>query len=274
VVSDRELLPALHTTPAAALAASEGLMRAWHGRGHLRYAVTPRFSLSCSDAMLEACQALLAGPGRPFFTTHLNENPDEIRAVAGRFPWARDYLDTYDRFALVGERSVFAHNVHPTEPELERLGAARATVAHCASSNAFLGSGLFPMRRHREHGVRLALGTDVGAGTSFSLLNEGLQAYVGQMLRPDGDHLGPADLLWLATRAGAEALEIGDEVGDLQPGRSADLVVVQPPAGSTLEVVLADAPSAEAALGAVFALAREESVAEVRVAGRVVGPPT
>jgi len=208
-----------------------------------------------------------------FLTSHLNENPDEIRAVAARFPWARDYLDTYDRFGLVGERSVFAHDVHPTEPELERLAAARAVIAHCPSSNAFLGSGLFPLRRHREHGVRVALGTDVGAGTAFSLFNEGLQAYLGQMLRTDGERLGPADLLWLATRAGAEALGLGDEVGDLAPGRSADLVVVQPPAGSTLEAVLADSPSAEAALGAVFTLAREASVAEVRVAGRVVAAP-
>ena len=273
VVSDRELLPALHATPAAAHAASAALMAAWHGRGRLRYAVTPRFSLSCTEEMLEGCRAVLGREDGAFLTSHLNENPDEIRAVAARFPWARDYLDTYDRFGLVGERSVFAHDVHPTEPELERLAATRAVVAHCPSSNAFLGSGLFPLRRHREHGVRIALGTDVGAGTAFSLFNEGLQAYLGQMLRTDGERLGPADLLWLATRAGAEALGLGDEVGDLAPGRSADLVVVQPPAGSTLEAVLADSPSAEAALGAVFTLARETSVAEVRVAGRVVAAP-
>jgi guanine deaminase len=270
VVSDRELLPELHVTPEEAHAASEALMRRWHGRGHLRYAVTPRFSLSCSDGMLEACEAVFEDASRPYFTSHINENPDEVRVVAGLFPWARDYLDTYERFDLVGERSVFAHDVHPSSSELERLGAARAAIAHCPSSNAFLGSGLFPMRRHREHGVRVALGTDVGAGTAFSLFNEGLQAYLGQMLHPEGLELGPAELLYLATRAGAEALGLGDEIGDLSPGRSADIVVIQPPPGSTLEAVLARSPSPEAALGSIFTLAREVSVVQVRVAGRVV----
>ncbi|MBA3907917.1 MAG: guanine deaminase [Pseudonocardiales bacterium] len=269
VVSDRELLPALHRTPEQAYEASEMLMRRWHGRGRLRYAVTPRFSLSCSDGMLEACEAVLRAHEQLFFTSHLNENPDEVKAVAGLFPWARDYLDTYERFSLVGERSVFAHDVHVSDDELRRLGAAGASIAHCPSSNAFLGSGLFPMRRHLEHGVRVALGTDVGAGTSFSLFNEGLSAYLGQMLRPDGQRLGPVELLYLATRAGAEALEL-QEVGDLTPGRSADVIVIRPPEGGTLQAVLRRSPSPEARLGAIFTLAGEASVDEVRIAGRVV----
>jgi guanine deaminase len=270
VVSDRELLPELHRSPDEAYEASSALMRAWHGRGRLRYAVTPRFSLSCSDAMLEACEAVMGEGERVFFTSHLNENPDEIRLVTELFPWSRDYLDTYERFSLVGERSVFAHDVHATDDELRRLGAARAGIAHCPSSNAFLGSGLFPMKRHLDHGVRVALGTDVGAGTAFSLFNEGLSAYLGQMLHPDGQRLGPVELLYLATRAGADVLGLGDVVGDLSPGKSADLIVVCPPEGSTVRAVLEHSPSAEASLGAIFTLAREVSVTEVRVAGEVV----
>lgn len=270
VVSDRELLPELHRTPEQAYDDSETLMRRWHGRGRLRYAVTPRFSLSCTDGMLESCEAVLGAGERLFFTSHLNENPEEIRVVAGLFPWARDYLDTYERFGLVGERSVFAHDVHATDAELRRLGAAGAGISHCPSSNAFLGSGLFPMSRHLEYGVRVALGTDVGAGTAFSLFNEGLMAYLGQMLRPDGRRLGPADLLYLATRAGAEMLALGDEVGDFTPGKSADTVLIRPPEGSTLRAVLRHSPSPEASLGAIFTLAREVSVVEVRVAGEVV----
>jgi guanine deaminase len=128
------------------------------------------------------------------------------------------------------------------------------------------------MRRHRQHGVRFALGTDVGAGTGLSLFKEGLMAYHVQMVRAEGHLIGPAHLLHLATRAGADALGLGDEVGDLAPGRSADLVLVRPPAGGTLETVLAHSPSPEATLGALFTLAREDSVAEVRVAGeRVFG---
>jgi guanine deaminase len=182
-------------------------------------------------------------------------------------------LETYERFDLLGSRSVFAHNVHPTDDELRRLGSAGACVAHCPSSNAFLGSGLFPMRRHVEAGVRVALGSDVGAGTGFGVLKEGLMAYSMQMLLSgEGVHLGPAELLWLATGAGAAALGLADEVGDFSVGKSADFVLVRPPAGSTLAAVLARAESMEEALGAVFTLAREESIAEVRVAGEVVWP--
>lgn len=267
VVSDRNLLPALHVTPDEAYEASRRLLERWHNRGRLRYAVTPRFSGSCSDAMLEACGAL---PGDLTVTTHVNESVAEVRAVAERFPWSRDYLETYERFGLVGPTSVLAHDVHVTDDELRRLAAARASVAHCPASNAFLGSGAFPMRRHLEHGVRFALGTDVGAGTGFSLLKEGLVSYQVQRLLPDGCLLRPEHLLYLATMGGAEALGLADTVGDLTPGKSADYVLVHPPPGGILDTVLRRAVSPEEALGAVFTLAREESVGEVRLAGEPV----
>jgi guanine deaminase len=151
-----------------------------------------------------------------------------------------------------------------------RLAGADASIAHCPSSNAFLASGIFAMARHCAHGVRFGLGTDVGAGTGLSLFKEGLMAYHVQMVRAEGELIGPAHLLYLATRAGAEALGLGDEIGDLSPGCSADFVLVRPPVGGTLHGVLAQSPSAEATLGAVFTLAREECVAEVRVAGEPV----
>ena len=267
VVSDRNLLPALHLTPDEAYEASRRLLERWHDRGRLRYAVTPRFSISCSEAMLEACAAL---PGDLTVTTHINESAAEVRAVAELFPWSRDYLETYERFGLVGPASVLAHDVHVTDDELGRLAAAGASVANCPASNAFLGGGAFPMRRHLEHGVRFALGTDVGAGTGLSLLKEGLTSYLVQRLRPNGFRLRPEHLLYLTTRAGAEALGLADTVGDLSPGKSADYVLVRPPPGGTLDVVLRRADSPEDALGAVFTLAREESVAEVRLAGEPV----
>jgi guanine deaminase len=270
VVSDRELRPDLHLTPAQALAATEALIDRWHGHGRLRYAVTPRFALSCSDAMLGACEAALGLREGLFVTSHINENAAEVEAVSRLFPWARDYLSTYERFSLVGPRSVFAHNVHAGDGELTRLAGAGASVAHCASSNAFLGSGLFPMRRHLEHGVRIALGTDIGAGTSFSMFNEGLSAYEGQRLKSDGQALGPVELLYLATRAGAQALGLDDKVGDLRPGKSADLIAIRPPRHSTLEAVLRTEPTPESQLGAIITLARETSVEQVRVAGAVV----
>jgi guanine deaminase len=270
VVSDRNLLDALHVSPERAHADSLGLIERWHGRGRLRCAVMPRFSVSCTEGMLEACGSLLDGRPDLLFSTHVNESREEVEKVAELFPWSRDYLETYERFGLIADRSVLAHDVHPSGVELARLAAARASVAHCPSSNGFLGSGIFPMRRHHEAGVRFALGTDVGAGTGLSVLKEGLMAYHGQMVRPDGLACGPAHLLHLATAAGAAALGLEDEIGDLRPGRSADLVLIRPPRGSTLETVLRHSPSAEATLGALFTLAREESVARVWVGGEVV----
>lgn len=266
VLGDRLLRPELEVGPEGCYRESERLLRRWHGQGRLRYAVTPRFALSCSEGVLEAAGELLRRFPEARFQTHLNESPAEIAQVSELFPWARDYLETYERFGLVGARSVFAHNVHTSDDELSRLGAARAAVAHCPSSNMFIGSGLFPLRRHLAHGVRVALGSDVGGGTGFSLFKEGLMSYQGQMLRPDGQRLGPAELLYLATRAGALALGL-ESLGDLSVGRQADLLLLRPPEDSTLAEVLAQSPSAEASLGALFTLAREESVREVFVAG-------
>jgi guanine deaminase len=272
VVSDRHLRPELHRTPQEAYDAGRELAARWHGRGRLRYAVTPRFSLSCSEPMLESCEALASELGDPLVTTHVNESAEEVRRVGELFPSARDYLETYERAGLVGPSTVLAHDVHVTDDELARLATARAAIANCPSSNAFLGSGIFPMRRHLDAGVRFALGTDVGAGTNPSVLGECLASHQAQMVAPASIRLHPAHLLWLATAAGARALGLGDEVGDLTPGKQADFVLIRPPHESTLAKVLIRSESAEDALGAVIALAREESVVEVRVAGERVAP--
>ena len=272
VAADRNLLPELHLAADAFHEQARRLIERWHGRGLVRYAVSPRFAVSCSEELLEACGALGGEAHGLLVTTHLNETAEEIALVHDLFPWAADYLEAYERYGLVGERSVFAHDVQPHERELERLAVAGAAVAHCPSSNAFLGSGLFPLRRHLSHGVRVGLGTDVGAGTGFSMLKEGLTAYEMQMLSDQGYLLGPDHLLYLATAAGASALGLSVEVGDLSVGKSADYVLVSPPRGSTLATVLERAESFEAILGALFTLAREESIAEVRVQGRTVWP--
>ena len=203
MVSDRNLRDDLEVTPDEAYERSRELRERWHGRGRLRYAVTPRFSVSCTEAMLDACRALLDEAPTTLFTTHVNESLGEIDFVHRLFPKARDYVDTYERAGLLRECSVLAHNVHVSDGELKRLASARTAVAHCPSSNAFLASGIFPMARHIAHGVRFGMGTDVGAGTGLSMLKEGLVAYHVQMIRDQGQMLGPAKLLHLATAAGA-----------------------------------------------------------------------
>lgn len=268
VVSDRGLPEPLLTTPDAAYDEARALADRWHGRGRLRYAVTPRFSYSASDDVLDACAAVLKDVPGSWFTSHVNENPAEVAEVTRLFVGAAHYVGTYDRHGLVGESTVLAHNVHPTDEELDVLGGRRASVSHCPTSNSALGSGLFPMRRHVEHGVRVALGSDVGAGTGFSLFKEGLQAsFMQALLGREGHPLTAAHLLHLATRSGALALGLGDEVGDLSVGRQFDAVLVRPMAGDPLDVGLRHATSPEDALAKVFALGGDADLAGVWVSG-------
>jgi guanine deaminase len=276
VLSDQNLRPELHQTPERAYRESSLLIQRFHLRsqeqrsGRSRYAVTPRFALSTSEAMLEVCQTLLREHDGLLLQTHLNENRREIAEVARCFPWASDYLAVYEKFGLSGPNAVMAHNVHPTDPELDRLGASGTSVAHCPSSNAALGSGLFPLKRHIQAGVHCALGTDVGGGTGFGMLKEGLQAYLLQRISPDHMLLDAGQMLYLATRAGAESLGLSHETGDFCAGKSADFVYLRPPADSPLAAVLERKQSSEQVLAAIFTLAGVESVREVRVEGSIV----
>ena len=269
-MSDRQLRPELHQTPEGAYRDSTDLIRCFHRRGRLLYAVTPRFALSTSEAMLEVCQTLRKEHEELRFQTHLNENVREIAEVAGLFPWAPDYLAVYERFGFGGRGAVMAHNVHPTASELERLAASDTPVAHCPCSNAALGSGLFALRRHLKAGVRVALGTDVGGGTGFGILKEALQAYLLQRVAPEGALLGAAQMLYLTTRAGAEALGLEDEIGDFQVGKAADVIYIRPPDDAPLSAVLDRIETPEEALAAIFTLAGAESIKEVRVQGAIV----
>ncbi|PWT98762.1 MAG: guanine deaminase, partial [Terriglobia bacterium] len=270
VLADRRLRPELHQMPEVAYRDSVALIRCYHGRRRLLYAVTPRFALSTSEAMLEVCQTLQREHSGLRFQTHINENLDEIAEVAKLFPWAGDYLAVYERYGLAGPASVFAHNVHAHNEEIGRLAAAGAAVSHCPCSNAALGSGIFPMRRHIEAGVRCALGTDVGGGIGFGLLKEALHAYLVQRVAPDGFPLEPAHLLYLATRAGAEALGLAEHIGDFQPDKAADFVYLRPPQDSPLAAVVEQTEEPERVLAALFTLAGQESVCQVRVEGSIV----
>jgi guanine deaminase len=271
VVGDRMLRPELHTSAQRAYDQARTLARRWHQQGRARYAVTPRFSLSCTDELLESCSAVANDTEGCWFTSHINENPAEIAKVRELFGCG--YLDSYDRHDLVGPRSVFAHNVHPTDAELKLLAATGASVAHCPTSNAALGSGLFPLDRHLAGGVRVALGSDVGAGTGFSLFKEGLQAYFLQRLRgPEGVPMTSAHLLHLATSAGADALGLRDQVGDLEVGKRFDAVWLDPTPGTPLAIGLRHADGPADALAKAFALATPHDVRGVWVDGdRVKG---
>ena len=270
VLSDRHLRPELHQSPEAAYRDSKALIDCFHGKQRLGYAVTPRFALSASEGILEVCQSLLRETSGLRFQTHINEQRGEIARVLEVFPWAKDYLAVYERFDLIGQRAVLAHNVHATQDELTRLAVGGASIAHCPCSNASLGSGIFPMRRHLEAGVHFSLGSDSGGGTGFGMLKEGLQAYLLQRLATSDLVLSAEQLLYLATRAGAEALSIEEETGDFTLGKSADFVYLRATDGSPLAAVLDHTDEPQRKLAALFTLAGAESVRNTWVEGQLV----
>jgi guanine deaminase len=273
VVSDRDLRDDLLTTPERAYDDSLTLAKRWHGARRTGYAVIPRFALSCSTELLDACAALLDDVPGSILTTHVNENTAEIERVRALFPAASSYVDTYARHGLLRPGSVLAHDVHPTGDELDVLAAADAAVAHCPTSNLTLGSGLFPMGPHLDAGVRVALGSDVGAGTGLSLFKEGLQAFfVQQAQRGAGVPLTATHLLHLATSAGAAALGLSSTTGSFSVGQAYDALWLRPRPGTPLDILLRHATSPDDALAKAFAHATSADVARVWVAGEVVSP--
>jgi guanine deaminase len=225
---------------ASGRADTEALIARWRGRGRLGYAVTPRFIPTSSSGQLADAGAIVAAHPDVLMHTHLSENPGEVAFVAERYPDAADYLDVYDRFGLVGPRSVFAHCVHMSDRALGRMAEAGAGIAFCPTSNLFLGSGLFDLAAVDRHGVKLGIGTDVGAGTGLSVLHTLGEAYKICQLR--GASLDPFRALHLATAGGARVMGISDKVGGLLPGQEADFVLLDDKATPLLARRCAGAP--------------------------------
>jgi len=257
----------LRDSPDEARRESTELIRRWHGRGRLGYAVTPRFALTSSDAQLAVAGALIAAYPGVLLHTHLAENVREIAEVAARFTDAVDYLDVYDRFGLVMERSVFAHGVHLPDRSCARLAASGAGVAVCPSSNFFLGSGMFDFAQAERHGVRLGLGSDIGAGTSLSMLHNAGLAYQAGL--PRGYALDPFRALWLATGGSARLLHIDHAVGRLDEGQEADFVVLDDAATPLMARRTAGASLAER-LFALQVLGDDRAVRRTYVMGQCV----
>lgn len=225
VLMDRNCPEPLRDTPESGYRDSAALIEKWHGRGRLRYAVSPRFAGMCSEAQLELAGQLAAEHPDVHIQSHLAESVREVQWVRTLFPKSRSYLDVYDRFGLVRERAVYAHCIHLDEQDRRRMAEARAAAAVCPTSNLFLGSGLFDFDAAMRAGMRMGFGTDVGAGTSFGLLRTMHEGYKVAQLR--GQRLSPWQAFYLATLGGARALALDEYIGNFAPGKEADFVVLR-----------------------------------------------
>lgn len=262
---DRNAPEGLTDTVESSRADMEALIADWHGKGRLGYAVTPRFAISCSDEQLAMAGEVLAAHPGVWMQTHLAENPHEIAETAQLFPAAKDYLDVYDRFGLLGQRSVFAHCVHLKGEAFQRMAAKGGAAAFCPTSNLFLGSGLFPLKDACAHGVKVGMGTDVGAGTTFSILHTLGEAYKVGQLR--GDALDPFHAFYLGTLGGARALDLDDKIGNLAPGKEADFLVLDLAATPLIARRLAGAKTLADKLFALTVLGDDRVVARTYLAG-------
>jgi guanine deaminase len=238
VLMDERCPEPLKLCAESALAACAELADDWHGkdRGRLGFAITPRFALSCSRALMEGAANLARERGL-FVQTHIAENPDEGTATLAAFPWASDYLDVYDQTGLLGERTLLAHAIHLSPSEWDRVRDRGARIAHCPDSNFFLGSGRMRFADASARGVRVALGTDVAAGRTFDVRRIMASAYDNAIAL--GYRIEPADLFRMGTLGGAEALGMDAQTGSLEPGKDADLAIIALPVyAQGLEAVL------------------------------------
>ncbi|MDX2256826.1 MAG: guanine deaminase [Pseudanabaenaceae cyanobacterium bins.39] len=226
VMMDRHAPDFLTDTAPSSYQETKQLIEKWHKRDRLLYAVTPRFAITSSPEQLAYAGQLLQEFPDVYMHTHLSENVKEVASVAELFPDSTGYLDVYDQAGLVGERSIFAHGVQLTDAEFQRLAQARSAIAFCPTSNLFLGSGLFKIEQAKSQAtpVKVGLGTDVGAGTSFSILHTAGAAYQVAQLR--SQKLSTIQALFLATLGGAMALNLEDKLGNFEIDKEADFVAL------------------------------------------------
>jgi len=261
-----DLSRALGWLPDSAYRDSKALIERWHRQDRLLYAITPRFALTSTVTQLERAGQLAREHADCFMHTHLAENRAECAWVADLYPGSRSYLDVYDRFGLLRERSVFAHCIHLDEIDRKRMAETGAAMAFCPSANLFLGSGLFDMAAAKAGGARVGLGTDVGAGTNFNLLRTLSEAY--KVLQLNGQKLAPLQALYLATLAGARALHLDDKIGNFETGKEADFVVLDWQATPLLERRIAAAGDSIEKLFALIMLGDDRAVFATHIMGR------
>jgi guanine deaminase len=265
VLMDQNATPELHDTAKGGIADSEALIRSWHGKGRLGYAITPRFAGTSSVEQLTLAGELHQRYPGTWIQSHISENLDEVRWVSEVHPHVDDYLDAYERYGLVNERSVFAHCIHLTESERRRFADKGAKAAFSPSSNLFIGSGLFDLAQAKEDGIDVALASDVGGGTSLSMLRTIADAYKVCQLK--GYSLSAMEALAMVTLGGAEALHLDPFVGNFEKGKEADFIMLDPNATNVMSRRIGFSDSIEDEFFVMMTLGDEKTIAATYVAG-------
>ena len=267
VLMDRHAPAGLADTAESGYRDSKALIERWHGQDRLLYAITPRFAATSTEAQLEKTGQLAAEHPDVFMQTHVAENKAEVAWVAELFPWSRSYLDVYDRYGLLRERAVYAHCIHLDAADRQRMADSGAAMAFCPTSNLFLGSGLFDLDAARSLGVRVGLATDVGGGTSFSMLQTLSEAY--KVLQLNGQTLSAFRALYLATLGGAESLYLDDKIGNFAPGKEADFVILDLQATPLLARRMAHTRNLAEKLFVLMMLGDDRAVAATYIMGKL-----
>ncbi len=268
VMMDRGAPEALLDTPKLGYDESKALIGRWHGRGRLEYAISPRFAPTSTEAQLEATQALAAEHPGMAIQTHLSENLAEIAYVAELFPWAEDYLAVYERHGLVRERALFGHCIHLTERETAALADRRASAIFCPTSNLFLGSGLFDRAGLLAAGVRTGIATDIGGGTSYSMLATAGEGYKALALR--GEKLPAVQAFHWMTAGNAAAIGFGTRIGRVAPGFEADFALLDARATPAMRRRMERVETLEEELFLLMTMGDDRAVCATYAAGRCV----
>lgn len=249
---------------------SKALIEKWHKKGRQLYVITPRFAPSCSGEQLQKAGELYQEYDDLYIQTHLCENKGEIAWVKELFPDRKSYTDVYDYYGLVQKRAIFGHCVHFNDDDYKTLHNQDASISHCPTSNLFLGSGLFDINRAKKgaYPVRLGLGTDIGAGTSFCHLQTLNEAYKVAQLR--GQKLTAIQGMYLATRGGAESLSLENTIGSIQPECEADMVVLDLRSTPLLDYRMSQNKHLEESLFTEMIMADDRAIKATIVNGKVV----
>ncbi|MCE3603354.1 guanine deaminase [Massilia sp. P8910] len=268
VLMDRNCPEFLRDTAESGARDSEDLIKKWHNKGRAMYAITPRFAPTSTEAQLRLTGELAAAYPDTFIQTHVSENADECSWVKSLFPDARSYLDVYDRYGLMRERAMFGHCIWLDERDFARMADTGSAAAICPTSNFFLGSGLFDFEKADAARVSLSLATDVGAGTSFSMLQTMNEAY--KVARLKGSYLPAARMFYLATLGAARSMQLEGTIGSFVAGAEADFIVLDPKATPLLARRTERCNNLEELLFALALLGDDRCIRATFAAGRKV----